>query len=140
MLTLKQQKFRNAYGLRGNAQQAALSTGQSERTACKIGSENLKKLDIQAALAERQAEYADEFEVTKRDVMAQVLEAIEMGRQQQRLDALIQGAMALAKLCGFLGPVRGKVGVSAPDMAALQHRLASMSDAELLALASGGRA
>lgn len=140
VLTPKQQKFVDAYSLSGNATQAALAAGYSERTACKIGSENLRKPDIQAALAERQAEYADELEVTKRDVMAQVLEAIEMGRQQQRPDVLIQGAMALAKLCGFLEPVRGKVEVSAPDMAAMQHRFASMSDAELLALASGGRA
>lgn len=138
MLTPKQQKFVDAYSLSGNATQAVLAAGYSERTtACKIGSENLQKPDIQAALAERQASYADEFEVTKRDVMAQVLEAIEMGRQQQRPDVLIQGAMALAKLCGFLEPVRGRVEVSAPDMAALQHRFASMSDAELLALAAG---
>lgn len=138
MLTPKQQKFIKAYSLSGNATQAALAAGYSERTACKIGSENLQKPDIQAGLAKRQAEYAAELEVTKRDVMGHVLEAIEMGRKQQRPDVLIQGAMALAKLCGFVEPVRGKVEVSTPDMAALQHRFASMSDAELLA--SGGRA
>lgn len=140
MLTPKQQKFVNAYSLSGNATQAALAAGYSERTACKIGSENLQKLDIQTALAERQAEYAAELEVTKRDVMGQVLEAIEMGREQQRPDVLIQGAMALAKLCGFVEPSRAKVEISAPELVALQHRFASMSDAELLVLASGGRA
>lgn len=139
MLTPKQQKFIDAYSLSGNATQAALAAGYSERTACKIGSENLQKPDIQSALAERQAEYAAELEVTKRDVMVRVLEAIEMGRQQQRPDVLIQGAMALAKLCGFLEPARAKVEVSAPDLGAMQHRFASMTDAELLALASGAR-
>ena len=102
MLTPKQQKFVVAYSLSGNATQAALSAGYSERTACKIGSENLQKLDTHAAFAERQAEYAAELEVTKRDVIAQVLEAIAVCRAQ--------------------------------------HRFASMSDGELLALASGGRA
>ena len=139
MLTPKQQKFVDAYSLSGNATQAAIAAGYSERTACKIGSENLQKPDIQTALAERQAEYADELEVTKRDVMAQVLEAIEMGRRQERPEVLIQAAMALAKLCGFLEPLRAKVEVSAPDFAAIQHRFARMSDAELLTLASGGR-
>lgn len=139
-LTPKQQKFVDAYSLSGNATQAAFAAGYSERTACKIGSDNLQKPDIQAGLANRQAEYAAELEVTKRDVMAHVLEAIEVGRQQQRLDVLIQGAMAPAKLCGFLEPVRAKVEVSTPDMVALQYRFASMSDAKLLAFASGGRA
>lgn len=140
MLTPKQQQFVDAYSLSGSATQATLAAGYSERAACKIGSENFQKLDIQTAFAERQAEYAAELEVTKREVIGQIVEAIEMGIAQERPDVLIQGAMALAKLCGFLEPVRGKVEVSAPDMVALQHRFASMSDAELLALASGGRA
>ena len=78
MLTPKPQKFVDAYSLSGNATQAALAAGYSERTACKIGSENLQKPDIQAGLAKRQAEYATELEVTKRDVMGHVLEAIEI--------------------------------------------------------------
>lgn len=102
MLTPKQQKLIDAYSLSGNATQAALAAGYSQRTACKIGSENLQKPDIRAALAVRQAKYASELEVTKRDVIALVLEAIAVCRAQ--------------------------------------HRFASMSDAELLALASGGRA
>lgn len=140
MLTPKQQKFVDAYSLSGNATQAALSAGYLERTACETGIENLQSSDIQTALTERQAECAAELEVAKLDVIAQVLEANEMCKAQQCSDVLIQGATALAKLCGFLEPVRGKVEVSAPDMVALQHRFASMSDAELLALASGGRA
>ncbi|GAB1367813.1 hypothetical protein MASR1M42_03610 [Azonexus hydrophilus] len=102
-------------------------------------SENLKKLDIQAELAERRYEHADELEVTKRDVMAQVLEAIEMGRQQQRPDVLAFRARWLRQPCGFEPGARQGRGVRL-DMAAMQHRFASMSDAELPRLASGGRA
>ena len=137
MLTPKQQKFVDAYSLSGNATQAALVAGYSERTACKIGSENLQKPDIQSALAERQAEYAAELELSKQGVFAQVLEAIEMGKVQQRPEVLIQGATALARLCGFFEPARGAVEVSNLDVSAIRRRFASMSDSELLALASG---
>lgn len=138
-LTAKQQKFVDAYSLNGNATQAALAAGYSERTACKIGSENLQKPDIQAALAAKRAEFAAELAVTKQDVISQIVEAIGMGRDQHRPEILIQGAMALAKLCGFLEPLRGRVEVTSPDLSAMRHRFASMTDAELYAVASGGR-
>ena len=52
-LTAKQQAFVEAYD--GNATQAALKAGYSPRTAGVIGNENLKKPEIAAAIAERNA-------------------------------------------------------------------------------------
>lgn len=138
MLTTKQQKFVDTYSLIGNATQAARSAGYSERTACKIGSENLRKPDIQLALAERQEKYADELGVTKQAIIGQLQEAIEMGREQQRPDVLIAGAMGLARLCGLLEPQRVAAGVSV-DLEAVSRRFAAMSNAELMAIANAGR-
>jgi phage terminase small subunit len=51
-LTAKQREFVNAYISNGfNATQAALSAGYSEKTAYKIGSENLRKPQIKQAIS-----------------------------------------------------------------------------------------
>lgn len=56
-LSNKQQAFVEAYLANGfNATQAALTAGYSEKTARSIGSENLTKPDISAAIQQRLAE------------------------------------------------------------------------------------
>lgn len=45
-LTLKQQRFADEYIISGNATQAAIEAGYSEKTARFIGNENLTKLKI----------------------------------------------------------------------------------------------
>lgn len=52
-LTLKQQKFADEYIISGNATQAAIKAGYKEKTANRIGSENLSKLDIKKYIDER---------------------------------------------------------------------------------------
>lgn len=135
-LTPKMQRFVDSYALSGNAADAARQAGYSEGSARVTACRLLAKANISAALAARQAEYAAELQVAKADVMAQVLDAIEMGRKQERPDVLIQGAMALARLCGFCTPetVRAEVGL---DAAAVRAGMASLSDSELLAMAQG---
>ncbi|HEM4424774.1 terminase small subunit [Streptococcus suis] len=52
-LTLKQQKFIDEYIISGNATDAAIKAGYSERTAGMVGFENLKKPYIKSAIDER---------------------------------------------------------------------------------------
>jgi phage terminase small subunit len=52
-LTRKQKRFIEEYTVDFNATQAAIRAGYSERTARAIGSENLTKPDIEAAIQER---------------------------------------------------------------------------------------
>lgn len=47
MLSLKQKKFCEEYVISGNATEAAKRAGYSEKTAYSIGTENLKKPEIQ---------------------------------------------------------------------------------------------
>ncbi|AIG43314.1 terminase small subunit [Streptococcus suis] len=52
-LTLKQRKFIDEYIICGNATEAAIKAGYSPKTAGQIGEQNLKKLEIKSAIAER---------------------------------------------------------------------------------------
>jgi phage terminase small subunit len=58
-LSPKQSRFVEEYLVNFNATQAAIRAGYSEKTAYSIGSENLKKPDIQQAIAARQKQLAD---------------------------------------------------------------------------------
>ena len=136
-LTPRQQRFVDAYALCGNSAEAARRAGYSVKTAGQIGQENLKKPAIAAALAARQALYADELQVTKEDVVRGLLRAIGLARAQENPAAMIQGCAALAKLCGFYAPERQQVELSS-DTTALQAKFVAMSDAQQLAIAGGG--
>lgn len=63
-LTAKQQRFVQEYLIDLNATQAAIRAGYSERTARKIGQENLTKPDIQAAIQEAQNQRAERTEIS----------------------------------------------------------------------------
>lgn len=135
-LTPKQQRFVDAYALSGNASEAARQAGYGEAgarvTACRL----LTKANVSAALAARQAEYAAELQVTKDDVIAGVLSAIDMARRQENPAAMIQGCNALAKLLGFYSPEVGQLEEGA-NSSVLKARMAALSDADLLAMARG---
>ena len=53
MLTTKQKKFCEEYLISGNATDAAIKAGYSAKTANRIGSENLTKLDIKNYIDEK---------------------------------------------------------------------------------------
>lgn len=69
MLTPKQQRFVEEYLIDMNATQAAIRAGYSEKTARAIGSENLTKPDIAAAVAAAQAETSERIQVTVDDIV-----------------------------------------------------------------------
>lgn len=135
-LSLKQRRFVDAYVLSGNASEAARRAGYSEKTARVIGPENLQKPAVIAALATRQAAYAAELLITKDDVIAGVLAAINMARKQENPAAMIQGCNALAKMLGFLSPEISSAGEGA-NAETMRGRMAALSDAELMIVAMG---
>lgn len=68
-LTQKQKRFVDEYLVSGNATQAAIKAGYSQKTARKIGQENLTKPDIKAYISKRNAEIASSKIATAREVM-----------------------------------------------------------------------
>lgn len=68
-LTIKQKKFADEYIISGNATQAAINAGYSEKTARKIGSENLTKPDIKAYIDERMKKLEEEAIADQAEVL-----------------------------------------------------------------------
>lgn len=71
-LTPKQERFVEEYLISLNASDAARKSGYSQKTAGSIAHENLKKPEIQRALAERKAELAESVAVTPELVMKEL--------------------------------------------------------------------
>jgi phage terminase small subunit len=71
----KQDAFVKSYILNNNATQAAIEAGYSEKTARFIGSENLTKPNIAAAIKEHQFKSDSEFTYTK-DKKLKILEGL----------------------------------------------------------------
>ena len=68
-LTLKQKRFADEYIIGGNATEAAIKAGYSERTANRIATENLSKPVIKAYLEERLKELDDAKIADQKEVM-----------------------------------------------------------------------
>jgi len=77
-LTPKQDAFVKAYLLNnGNATQAAIDAGYSEKTAKSVGSENLTKPDIARAIKEHQKKSDESYVWTKADKLKKLEKLIE---------------------------------------------------------------
>ena len=68
-LTAKQTAFINEYLIDLNATQAAIRAGYSEKTADRIGHENLKKLEIQQEIADRMKQREKKALITAEEVI-----------------------------------------------------------------------
>ena len=138
-LTPRQAQFVREYVTSSNAAEAARRAGYSERTAKVIACELLTNPDLQEAVQALQAENAAQWDITRKDVIAGVLEAIGMARAQGEPMAMIAGYRELARMMGFNAPEAHRVEVTTPAAAsAMLAKLAAMSDTDLAALASGG--
>ena len=133
-LTARQEKFVEHYAICGNAAEAARLAGYSAKTARVMGPETLSKPAVKHALAARQEAFRAELGVTKQDVIAGILSAIQMAREQRNPAVMIQGCVQLAKLLGYFEPEVVNMGVS-DNVSRLQAKFAAMSDAELLEIA-----
>ena len=80
-LTPKQQRFVDEYLIDLNATQAAIRAGYSEKTAYSVGSENLRKPEVQEAIQEAQEKRVGRTEVTQDYVLKTIVETIERCQQ-----------------------------------------------------------
>jgi phage terminase small subunit len=81
VLSEKQKRFVSEYLIDLNATQAAIRAGYSAKTARSVGSENLTKPDIAAAIAEAQAKAAEKAEWTAADRLASLKEIFDREAQ-----------------------------------------------------------
>lgn len=83
-MTEKQKKFIDEYLIDLNATQAAIRAGYNKKTAYAIGSENLKKLEIQRSIAEKQEEIKSEA-IAERTEILETLTAIMRNQKQEEV-------------------------------------------------------
>lgn len=137
-LTTRQRAFVDAYSVDGNAARAARAAGYAESSAKVIACRLTKDNRIAAEIAKRRAANAEKLEITKEQVLAQIVEAINIAREQQNPAAMISGCVQLAKLCGFFEPEKVTLALSG-EGDRLQAKFAAMSDAELFEIAAGSQ-
>ncbi|MCW7764301.1 terminase small subunit [Photorhabdus luminescens] len=77
-LTDKQEMFCREYLVDLNATQAAIRAGYSDKTANRIGSENLSKLDIQKRISELKSERNEVVKVDAEYVLRRLVEIDQM--------------------------------------------------------------
>nr|DAT12488.1 MAG TPA: Terminase small subunit [Bacteriophage sp.] len=103
-LTLKQKKFADEYIISGNATESAIKAGYSKKTANRIGSENLSKLDIKNYIDERLKEIESDKIADQQEVL-------------KYLSAVMRGEMTeqTLKSVGEFGQVITEIDVGAKD-------------------------
>ena len=97
-LTPKQKAFADYYIECGNATKAAKRAGYSAKTAARIGSENLQKLDISEYIA-RRTQAQNEARVASADEVLQFFSSVMRGevKDQFGLDAALSDRLNAGK-------------------------------------------
>ena len=90
-LTLKQRKFADEYIISGNATQAAIKAGYSEKTATQVGAENLRKPYIKSYIDERLKEIESEKTATQQEVLEYLTSVMRGEQREQTLIGAGQG-------------------------------------------------
>lgn len=81
---MRQQRFVDEYIISGNATQAAIKAGYSEKTAGRIAGQNLKKLEIKAYLDEKMTEFQKKNIMSAEEALS-ILSDIARGKRDEEV-------------------------------------------------------
>ena len=132
-LTPKQQAFVNEYFLCRNGAESARRAKYKERSARQMAAENLTKPVIKAALAEKEAEIAQQYAINKQGVVRELLAAVDIARDKLDPGNMIRAWCEIAKILGIYAPEIAKVESYSEDRA-LRAKYEAMSDEQLLTI------
>ena len=90
-LTPKQQRFVSEYLRLGNATQAAIAAGYSEKTAFRIGAENLQKPAISRAIERAQQRRNDRLELEEDFELKKAIELLQMCMEPKHVYSFATG-------------------------------------------------
>ena len=132
LMTAKQARFVDEYLVDANGTQAAIRAGYGAAGARVAAHRLLTNVAISSAIEARQRVDATRLSVDRDRVLAGLLEAVEMAREQLNPAGMVAGLREIGKLMGFYID-RVKVDV---DLTGQQERrrMEAMTDAELLAI------
>ncbi|MCG3142461.1 MAG: hypothetical protein HDKAJFGB_03929 [Anaerolineae bacterium] len=132
-LTLRQQRFVEAYALDRNAARAARRAGYSPNgakvTACRL----LTNPNLQAALAAKEAELATRLEIDRQAVIGGILQSISTAMGQGNPGQAIRGWVEVARILGLDKPEAVRRVLSA-EGDRLRAKFEALSDEELMAI------
>lgn len=131
--TAKQERFVNEYLQDFNGTQAAIRAGYSPTCARETAYKLLEKGHIKSLIDQKMDESAEILEISRLTIMRGLLDAIEMGRAQEKPLAMIRGFAELNKMCGFYEPEVKQLELSAGQAGFMKH-IHDMTDGELLAV------
>jgi phage terminase small subunit len=100
-LTARQRKFVDAYLVSGNATSAAVAAGYSEKTAYSIGSENLSKPEIAAAVQARQQRAAAKADLTLESHLASLNALKEQAAAANQFGPAVTAEVSRGRASGF---------------------------------------
>ena len=126
-LTPKQKRFVEEYCVDFNATQAAIRAGYSPSTAYSIGSENLRKPEIKAALQAAQDAAITDIRITKDYLIGQANDIMLKAKANGAWSAAKGANELLAKLTGHI--------IERRDMRVIRS-VKDLTDEELATLAS----
>ncbi|MGH1732882.1 terminase small subunit [Enterococcus faecalis] len=117
-MTEKQKRFCDFYIETGNAKEAAIRAGYSEKTAKQIGQENLTKPDLRAYIDERLAELKNERTADAQEVLEYLTAVMRGSQKEQTLIGLGEGAQGLTDI-----DVGAKERLKAAELLGKRHAL-----------------
>lgn len=133
LMTVKQARFINEYLIDGNGTQAAIRAGYGAAGARVAAHRLLTNVAISSLIEARQRADATRLAVDRDRVLAGLLEAVEMAREQLNPAGMVAGLREIAKLQGYYAPVQAQVEWNM-DVTAERQRLEALSDADLCGL------
>lgn len=128
--TPQERKFIESYAMGMTQTQAATAAGYANPSS--RGRDLLLRNDVKDAVAVLQAKFEEEAGYSRKQFVADMIEAIGMARNLSDPLAMIAGARELGKACGYYAEEKKKVEVTVNG--AVLHRLEQLSDEELLKL------
>ena len=135
----KQARFVQEYLVDANGAGAAVRAGYGAAGAHVAASRLLRNANVHQALEARQQADATRLSMKRENVLAGLLEAVHLARDQMNPAGMVAGLREIGKLMGFYAPEVRRVELTTGQDAA-QADFGAMSDGELLALIEQGAA
>jgi phage terminase, small subunit len=117
-LTLKQKKFADEYIVSGNATESAIKAGYSKKTANRIGSENLSKLDIKNYIDERLKEIESDKIADQQEVLKYLTAVMRGEMTEQTLKSVGESGQVITEI-----DVGAKDRIKAAELLGKRYRL-----------------
>lgn len=132
-LTEQQRKFAESFAAGMNQTQAARAAGYSPHAK---GEELMRNPRVLKAIEAARAQYEELANISRKDVLDGLKEAIDMAKIMSDPLGMIAGWREIGKVCGHYEPTKKKVDISINGHVALTQ-LEQMPDHELARLIEG---